>query len=122
MTIQENSVVSIAQDSSRVRLNYLTFQQSKLCSVVSDSLSVCKYCFYHSNKQIIETKEPFFSIANKLLVGKLAWIHLHHTRFPKVSRPILFHRFRGTRMGYAINRLSDTWNNYLKLNMQRLAQ
>ena len=120
MTIQENSVVSIAQDSSRVGLNYLTFQQSRLCSVVSDSLSVCKYCFYYSNEQIIETKEPFFSRANKLLVGKWAWIHLRHTRFPKASRPVLFHRFRGTRMGYAINRLSDTWNNYLKFHMQRL--
>ena len=122
MTIQENSVVSITQDTSRVGLNYLTFQQSRLCSVVSNSLSVCKYCSYYSNEQIIEAKEPFFSRANKLLVGKWAWIHLRHTRFPRASRPVLFHRFRGTRMWYAINRLSDTWNNFLKLNMQRLAQ
>ena len=63
----------------------------------------------------------FFFKANKLLGGKLGWIHLQHTRFPKASRPVLFHRFRGARTGHAINQLSDTWNNYLKLNMQRLA-
>lgn len=91
--------------------------------MVSDSLSVCKYCFYYnSNVQITETKEPFFFRANKLLGGKLGWVHLQHRRFPKALRPVLFHRFRGTRTGYAINRLSDAWNNYLKLNIQRLAQ
>ena len=67
-------------------------------------------------------KEPFFLRANKLLGGKSGWIHLQRTRFPKALRPVLFHRFRGARTRYAINRLSDTWNNYLKLNMQRLAQ
>ena len=66
-------------------------------------------------------KEPFFFRANKLLGGKLGWIHLQHTRFLKASSPVLFHRFRGALTGHAINRLSDTWNNYLKLNVQRLA-
>ena len=65
-------------------------------------------------------KEPFFFRANKLLGGKLGWIHLQHTRFRKASRPVLFHRFRGARAGHAINQLSDTWNNYLKFP-QRLA-
>ena len=63
----------------------------------------------------------FFFRANKLLGGKLGWIHLQHTRFLKASSPVLFHRFRGALTGHAINRLSDTWNNYLKLNVQRLA-
>ena len=39
----------------------LTVQQSRLCSVVSDSLSVCKHCFNLLFKRAkTETKEPFF--------------------------------------------------------------
>ena len=37
-----------------------------------------------------EAKEPFVVGANKLLGSKLGWIYLQHTRFPKVSRPVLF--------------------------------
>ena len=62
-------------------------------------------------------KEPFVVGANKLLGGKLGWIYLqHYTCFPEKFRdPFDFHRFpRGTRMGCAINRLSDTSNFYFK--------
>lgn len=60
--------------------------------MVSDRLTefVNVASVYSNVQKKKEAKEPFVVGANKLLGSKLGWVYLQHTRFPKVSRPILF--------------------------------